>query len=130
MQFLFLWLWGFKSAGKELEFRFEKATNFGTIGPRSGRDRATIVVLVARRSASDHLEVIPPLKLPDRGSITPRSRLAWSSSRTPPRRPIDHQATGGSRSRDRDPLSSSVRWRSNRSDETRRHLSKENKLIS
>ena len=36
------WLCGFKSAGKELEFRFEKVTNFGTIGPRSSRDRATI----------------------------------------------------------------------------------------
>ena len=36
------WLCGFKSAGKELEFRFKKATNFGTIGPRSGRDWATI----------------------------------------------------------------------------------------
>ena len=65
---------GFKSAGKELEFRFEKATNFGTIGPRSRRDRATIIVLIARRSASDRLEAIPPLKLPDCGSIAPRSR--------------------------------------------------------
>ena len=41
---------GFKSAGKELEFRFEKAMNFGTIGPRSGRDRATI----APRSGHNH----------------------------------------------------------------------------
>ena len=57
----------------------------------------------------------------DRGSIGPRS---WSSSTTPPRRPIELQVTRGSRSRDRDPLSSSVRWRSNRVDETCRHLSK------
>ena len=42
---------------------------------RSDDDRATIVVLVARRSASDRLEVIPPLKLPDRGSIAPRSQF-------------------------------------------------------
>ena len=45
------------------------------IGPRSRRDRATIVVLVARRSASDRLEAIPSLKLPDRGSIAPQSRF-------------------------------------------------------
>ena len=62
-----------------------------------------------------------------RGSIEPRS---WSSSTTSPRCPIDLQVTGGSRSLDRDPLSPSVRWRSNRADETRRHLSKNNKLIS
>ena len=42
---------------------------------RSRRDRATIVVLVARQSASDRLEAIPPLKLPDRGSIATRSRF-------------------------------------------------------
>ena len=69
------WLCGFKSAGKELEFCFVKATNFGTIGPRSRRDRATIYVLVARLSASDRLEAIPLLKLPDRGSIAPRLRF-------------------------------------------------------
>ena len=128
----------FLGRGSLLQFRNKSASisppiilhfsrDRATIGRRLGHDRATIVVLVIRRSTSARLAAIPPCQLPDRGSIEPRS---WSSSRTPPCRLIDHQATGGSRSRDRDPLSSPVRWRSNRADETRRHLSKENKLIS
>ena len=47
-----------------LNFRFKKT-----------HDRATIVVLVSRRSSSDRLEAIPSRKLPDRGSIAPRSRF-------------------------------------------------------
>ena len=45
------------------------------IGPRSRHDRATIVILVVRRSTSSRLAAIPPCKLHDRGSIAPRSRL-------------------------------------------------------
>ena len=43
--------------------------------PRSGHDWATIEVLVSRRSFSDQLEAISSRKLPDRGSIAPRSRF-------------------------------------------------------
>ena len=109
-----------------------------TIGPRLGHDRATIGPrswswsFVDRRPLDwrrfHHVNSpIAARSRRDRGSIRPRS---WSSSTTPPRRPIELQVTGGSRSHDRDPLSLSVRWRSNRADETRRHLSKKNKLIS
>ena len=46
-----------------------------TIGPQSGHDRASIVVLGLRRSLSDHVEAIPREKACDRGLIAPRSRL-------------------------------------------------------
>ena len=52
-----------------LQFSFEMATNFATIGARSRRDRATIVVLVSRRSSADRLEKISLRQLPDYGSI-------------------------------------------------------------
>ena len=58
-----------------LQFSFEMAMSFATIEPRSRRDRATIVVLVSRRSPSDRLEKISLRQLPDYGSIAPRSRL-------------------------------------------------------
>ena len=45
------------------------------LGPRSGRDRATIVVLILRRSPADRRETISQRKRCDRGSIAPRSRL-------------------------------------------------------
>ena len=103
-----------------------------TIGPRLGHDRATIgprswsLSFVDRRPLDwrrfHHVNSpITARSRRDRGSIGLGS---WSSSSTPPRRPINLQVTGGSRSHDRGPLSLSVRWRSNRADETRRHLSK------
>ena len=70
---------GLESATISLRFRFEMAPIFAlrrpTIGPRSSHDRATIEVLVSRRSFSDPLEAIASRKLPDRGSIAPRSRF-------------------------------------------------------
>ena len=79
---------GFSSATNQLQFCLRISCILAAIGPRSGHDRAvigprsrhdraTIVVLVVRRSTSARLAVIPPCKLPDRGSIGPRS---WSSS--------------------------------------------------
>ena len=47
--------------------------------PRSGHDRAAIEVLISRRSFSDRLETIASRKLPDRGSIAPRSRFDWTA---------------------------------------------------
>ena len=75
---------GFNSAENELQFCFEKGLIFGTIGPRSGhdraaigprsrRDRAVILVLVDRQSLSGRLEAIPPLKECNRRSIAMRS---------------------------------------------------------
>ena len=52
-------------------FRHDQAT----IAPRSGRDRATIVVLNLRRSHADRLELTPQRETCDCGSIAPRSRL-------------------------------------------------------
>ena len=68
-----------------LQFSFEMAMSFATIGPRSRRDRATIVVLVSYRSPSDRLEKISLRQLPNYGSIAPRSR---SSSTHPQGRPM------------------------------------------
>ena len=120
-----------KSAWIWLQISVQGTSPSATIGPRSGHDRgpesSSIVVSSSRNdSAAKDVQsrldrvVIAARSCRDRGSIKPQS---WSSSTTPPRRPIDLQVTGGSRSRDRDPHSSSVRWRSNRADETRRHLS-------
>ena len=64
---------GLESATILLRFRFEMATIFAS-------KRPTIEVLVSRRSFSDRLEAIASRKLPDRGSIGPRS---WSSSTKP-----------------------------------------------
>ena len=73
------WLCGFKSAGKGLQFCFEKRHEFrrdrATIGPRSRRDRALIFVVVDCRLSSGRLGAILPLKEHDRGSIAPRSRF-------------------------------------------------------
>ena len=52
-----------------LQFSFEMATNFATIGPRSRHDRATILVLVIRLSPSDRLEKISLRQLLDYGAI-------------------------------------------------------------
>ena len=46
-----------------------------TIGPRSGHDRGSIVVLGFSRSSSNQVGAIPPRKTCNRGSIAPRSRL-------------------------------------------------------
>ena len=54
---------------------FNFPSKWPRISPRSGRDRATIVVLVIRRSPSDRLEKVSLRQLPDYGSIAPRSRL-------------------------------------------------------
>ena len=48
---------------------------FATIAPRSGRDRASIVVLVLLQSPSVRPATIPRRNLLDRGSIAPRSRF-------------------------------------------------------
>ena len=58
---------GFNSATNQLEFGLNFASMFvtifaaifATIAPRSGRDRASIVVLVVRRSPSFRLATIP-----------------------------------------------------------------------
>ena len=46
-----------------------------TIGPRSGHDRGSFMVLSFRRSSLNQVGTIPPRKTYDRGSIMPRSRL-------------------------------------------------------
>ena len=66
---------GGRTPPKWLQFSFEMATNFATIGPRSCRDGATIVVVIIRRSPFSRLEKILLRKLPDHGSIAPRSWL-------------------------------------------------------
>ena len=74
---------GFNSATNRLEFTFNFASTFATIfaaifatiAARSGRDRASIVVLVIRRSPSVRPATIPQRNLLDRGSIAPRSRF-------------------------------------------------------
>ena len=45
------------------------------IGPRSGHNRATIVILELGRPSSNPVGVIPRQKLRDRSSIAPRSRF-------------------------------------------------------
>ena len=64
---------GLNSATNQLEFSFNFAsmfaTIFTTIAPRSGRDRALIVVLVVRRSPSFRLAMIPRQNLLDRGIL-------------------------------------------------------------
>ena len=54
---------GFNSVTNQLEFGFNFASIFATIfamiAPRSGRDRASIVVLVLRRLPADRLETNP-----------------------------------------------------------------------
>ena len=70
---------GFNSATNQLEFGFNFASMFATIiaaifvtiAPRSGRDRASIVVLVVSRSPSFRPATIPLQNLLDRGSIAP-----------------------------------------------------------
>ena len=76
---------GFNSATNQLEFGFNFAsmfatifaTIFTTIAPRSGRDRASIVVLLVRRSPSFQPATIPRQKSPrsrlDRTAIAVRS---------------------------------------------------------
>ena len=72
---------GFNSAKKQLGFGFKLASMFAmifaaiftTIAPRSGSDRASIVVLVIRRSPSVRPATIPRRNLLDRGSIAPQS---------------------------------------------------------
>ena len=56
-------------------FSLRIAVYLATIGPRSRRDRATIVVLAVRRSPSDRLATITPRQPFDRGLIAPRSRF-------------------------------------------------------
>ena len=68
---------GFNSATNELEFGFNFAsmfaTIFATIAPRSGRDRASIVVLVVCRSPFVRPATIPRQNLLDRAAIAVRS---------------------------------------------------------
>ena len=91
---------GFNSATNRLVFSFNFASYLprfsSRFSPRSGRDLASIVVLVLRRSPADRWEANPrrsrakissiaARSLRDRGSIAPRS---WSSSTMFQRRPI------------------------------------------
>ena len=68
-----------ESAWFQLQFRFTFATIFAaisaTITPRSGRDRASIVVITLLRSPSVRPATIPRRTLLDCGSIAPRSRF-------------------------------------------------------
>ena len=57
------------------DFRLKKTHDRATIGPRSGRDRGAIEVLVSCRSFSNRLETIASRKLHDRGSIVRRLRF-------------------------------------------------------
>ena len=74
---------GFNSATNQLEFGFNFASIFATIfaaifatiARRSGRDRASIVVLVLRRSLADRLETNPGRSHDRISSIAARSRL-------------------------------------------------------
>ena len=121
---------GFNSATNQLMFSFNFASDLprfrrdfrhdrATIRSRSDADRGVGASSITCRSMGDKSASSPRQDLLDRGSIAPRS---WSSSTAPPRRPIELQVTGGSRSHDRDSISLSVRWRSNGVDATRRHL--------
>ena len=75
----FAWLRGFKSASILTGFHGRKVSSFhafsSTIEPRSGHDRASIMVLGRRRSTLDQGEAFPLHKTRDRGWIAPRSRL-------------------------------------------------------
>ena len=106
----FAWLRGFKSASILTGFHGRKVSSFhafsSTIEPRSGHDRASIVVLGRRRSTLDQVEVFPLHKTCDRGSISPRSRLDrariaefFHASSEPS--DVDLKVAGGSRSLDR-----------------------------
>ena len=68
-----------ESAWFQLQFRFTFATIFAaisaTIAPRSGRDRASIVVLTLLRSPLVRPVTIPRRTLLDCSSIAPRSRF-------------------------------------------------------
>ena len=97
---------GFNSATNQLELGFNFAsifaTIFATIAPRSGRDRASIVVLVLRRSPADRLETNPQRSHDRISSIAPRSRLdhgsiglrSWSSSTIFRRHSMEIQRSG------------------------------------
>ena len=87
---------GFNSATNQLEFGFNFASIFATvfaaifatIALRSGRDRASIVMLVLRRSPVDRLETNPQRSHDRISSIAAQSRRdrvviglrSWSSS--------------------------------------------------
>ena len=66
-------------AWNQPQFRFNLASKWPRFSPQedpgSGHDRATIDVLVSRRSFSDRLGAIASHKLPDCGSIASRSRF-------------------------------------------------------
>ena len=62
-------------ASKRPRFLPRSGHDRATIGSRSGHDRGLIVTLGLRRLPSDPVEAIPRRKLPDRGSIAPRSRF-------------------------------------------------------
>ena len=68
---------GFNSAENELQFCVEKGLIFGTIGPRSGRDRAAI----GPRSGRDRAE-IGPRSGHDQATIAPRSGHNLSPGRS------------------------------------------------
>ena len=76
---------GFNSATILTGFHSQKASNFchdrSTIAPRSGHNRASIVILEIGRSPSDPIGSIPRQNLCDRGSIAPRSQLDRGSIR-------------------------------------------------
>ena len=104
-------------------FSLRIAVYLATIGPRSRRDRATIVVLAVRRSPFDRLATITPRQPSDRGSIAPRSRfdrtaiVEFFHDRSAPS-DVDLKVAGGSRSLDcvnpdyesRPPSDSIFRW--------------------
>ena len=109
---------GFNSAGNELQFCFEKGMIFGMIGPRSGHDRATIFILVDRRSSSGRLEAIPQGKDCDRSSIAPRSWLDRGSigPRSDRDRRFFHVLSAPSDDEHLAMKITTVRWRSDISD--------------
>ena len=88
--------WMIAKASISLPNRHDFCHDQAKIGPRSGRDRATIVVLILRRSSADRWETIPQQKRCDRSSIAPRSRLDRTaivgSSTSCLRRPMKIQA--------------------------------------
>ena len=95
----FAWLRGFKSASILTGFHGRKVSSFhafsSTIEPRSGHDRASIVVLGRRRSTLDQVEVFPLHKTCDRGSIAEFFHASAEPS------DVDLKVAGGSRSLDR-----------------------------
>ena len=70
---------GFNSATILTGFKGQTASNFATIAPRSGHDRASIVILEIGRPPSDPVGSIPRRKLCNHGSIAPQSRLDRTS---------------------------------------------------